>query len=349
MGLKLKTSSELLNDMIGWMVTRGSKISNFSVGSVSRTLLEAISLEMEALYYQMSKGFKHALQHSVFYSFGFSKKSAIPSTGMVTVRFKSDIPYNMVIPKGYKFSTVPVRGKVIHFASTQDVACVSGDRVAVVPVECTTPGIIGNVPAGAIKICVNPLPFTESVFNQLDFNNGAEEEDVAEVKKRFTEYIQTLSKSTIAAVQYGCLTVQGVTGVFVDERIGVLDIYVHDINGDLTPALEKAVVDTLINYRAGGIEVRVLPVTKVGIDLSIEVILAPGFDGGKYQQMIRDSVTDYLNAYTVATSLRRADLIRFIMNIDTVAIQNVSISLQEDVTVENSEKIRAGNIQVTVV
>lgn len=349
MGLKLKTFSETLNDMIGWMVTRGSKISNFNVGSVIRTILEAISLEIEALYYQMSKGFKYALQHSVFYSFGFSKKGAVASSGMVTIRFKSEIPYNMIIPKGYKFSTVPVRGKVIHFESVQDVSCVSGDSVANVPVQCMTPGIIGNVPAGAIQICVTPLPFTQGVANHLDFNNGAEEEDVAEVKKRFTEYIQTLSKGTVAAVRYGCLTVQGVTGVYVSERIGVLDIYIHDINGDLPPALEKEVRDTLIDYRAGGIEVKILPVTKRLVNLNVEIILSPGFDGSKYQKMVLDSITDYLNAYTVATSLRRADLIRYIMNIDTVAIQNASISLSEDIMVENYEKIRAGNIVVTVI
>lgn len=349
MGLKLKTFSEILNNMIGWMVTRGSKISNFAVGSVIRTILEAISLEIEALYYEMSKGYKKALQHSVFYSFGFNKRSATPSSGMVTVRFKSSLPYNMIIPKGYKFSTIPIRGKVIHFVATQDVACVAGDTVANVPVECTTPGLVGNVPSGAIQICVTPLPFTQSVFNRMDFTNGQEEEDTAEVKKRFTEYIQTLSKGTISAVQYGCLTVQGVTGVYVEERIGVLDIYLHDINGDLPSTLEKAVRDTLLDYRAGGVEVRILPVTKRSVDLYMEVILSPGFDGSKYQKMVQDSVTGYLNSYTVATSLRRADLIRYVMNIDTVAIQNVSINLNEDIIVENSEKIRAGVITVTVV
>lgn len=349
MGLKLKTFSEILNNMIGWMVTRGSKISNFAVGSVVRTILEAISLEIEALYYEMSKGHKKALQSSVFYSFGFSKRSATPSSGMVTIRFKSELPYNIIIPKGYKFSTIPIRGKVVHFVSTQDVACVSGDVVANVPVECITPGIEGNVPSGAIQICVTPLPFTLSVSNQMDFTNGQDEEDVAEVKKRFTEYIQTLSKGTISAVQYGCLTVQGVTGVYVEERIGVLDIYIHDINGDLPATLEKSVRDTLLEYRAGGVEVRILPVVKRSVDIAMEIVLSPGFDGSKYQKMVQDSVTDYLNSYTVATSLRRADLIRYVMNIDTVAIQNISIDLNEDIIVENSEKIRAGVITVTVV
>ncbi len=349
MGLKLKTFTETLNDMISWMVTRGSKISNFTVGSVIRTILEAISLEIEALYYQMDKGFKYALQHSVFYSFGFNRKGAIASNGTVTVRFKSEIPYNMIIPKGYKFSTVPVRGKVIHFESTVDVAVVSGDRVATVPVKCTVPGRIGNVPSGAIQICVNPLPFTQSVANSMDFINGAEEEDIADVKKRFTEYIQTLSKGTIKAVQYGCLTVQGVTGVYVDERIGVLDVYLHDINGELPPALELAVRETLIEYRAGGVEVRLLPVTHKSVDMHIEVILTSGFDTTKYRKLVQDSVTGYLNSYTVATSLRRADIIRYIMNIDTVAIQNASISLTEDIIVQNNEKIRAGNITVTAI
>ena len=348
MGLKLKTFSEILNKMIGWMVTRGSKISNFTVGSVIRTILEAISLEIEAVYYEMSKGYKKALQHSVFYSFGFSKKSATPSSGMVTVRFKSELPYNMVIPQGYKFSTVPVRGKVLHFAATQDVACASGDTVANVPVECTTPGTIGNVPSGAIQICVTPLPFTQSVFNRVDFTNGQEEEDIAEVKKRFTEYIQTLSKGTVSAVQYGCLTVQGVTGVYVEERIGVLDIYIHDINGDLPTALENSVRETLLDYRAGGVEVRILPVNKRPVDLSVQIILNSGFDDARYQKLVQESIADYLNSYTVATSLMRADLIRFVMNIDTVAIQNVNIDLSEDRIVQNSEKIRAGNITVVV-
>ena len=348
MGLKMKTFREILNGMIGWISQSNSKLTNFYVGSVIRTLLEAISVEIESLYFQMHRGFRNAIENSIFHSFNFYKFPATPATGELRLVFGSPLTQKLIIPKGYEFSTTPVNGEAIYFKTIEDTLVSYGVEEAVVQVECTQSGVIGNVPAFSIRRISVPIPVIREVYNASAFLTGKPEETKEERKKRFTRYIDTLSRGTISAVQYGCLRVQGVTGAYVDESIGVVNVYVHDAAGNLSEELRQEVLQSLIEYRSAGIEVIVSPVVKKPVDLDISVVLNPGFDPDKYKTIIEDSVTSYLNYYSVSRDLIKADVIKYIMSIDENAILNMSINLEGDVMADKYELIRAGTITVTI-
>ena len=202
----MKTFNQILNGMAGWIVTNCTKLTNFFVGSVLRTLLEAIAMEIEALYFQMHKGFIYAIENSIFHSFGFYKKPAISATGEVTVVFKDSLPQSFTFLKGFKFATVPILSQVVYFEVTEDTTAPKGCSSILVPVSCTEKGVVGNVPSNTITIMVTPVNIVRSVYNEKSFGSGTSEESSSERKRRFTTYIQTLSKATVDALKYAYIS-----------------------------------------------------------------------------------------------------------------------------------------------
>ena len=346
--LKMKTFSEVLNSMALWIKTNSSKLTNFFVGSVIRCLLEAVASELEALYFQMYKGFKYAIENAIFHSFDFYKVSAAHSTGEVTVVFKDAIPQAYTFEAGFRFCTIPIYGDIVYFSVAKTVVAAKGATAVLLNVTCDSSGEIGNVPAKSIQIVVTPVGIIQSVYNEKAFTDGAEEESSADRKKRFTTYIQTLSRGTTDALRYGCISVAGVAGAYVEDGVGIVKVYVHDNSGNLPDALKALVVQNLKSYKAAGIEVQVLPVTKVPVDITVTVMLADGFSSTAYKATIQASIVTFLNFFPVSKSLTRSELIKYIMTIDENAITNASINLTKDVTVSGSGLIRAGVITVVI-
>lgn len=346
MGLKIKTFKTILNDMATWISTRNPSLNNFYVGSVIRTLLEAISIEIESMYYQMYKGFRFSIENSIFHSFGFYKSEAIASSGEVLIIFRMPLPQDIVLLSGYKFSTLPYSGDPVYFVLDQDTVIVEGSTNALVKVTCTQTDVIGNVPRYAIRVCTTPLSYIQEVYNPQAFTNGRAEETKEERKKRFTKYIETLARGTVSAIEYGCLKVPGVTGAHIDDSPGKILVYAHDSSGNLPNELKELILQSLVDYRPAGIELTVLSVTKVPVDITIHATLQDGYDSNIYQSSIRDSVVSFLNYYTVNTALTKAELINFLMSIE--AVSNVYTSLEEDIPVGVNELIRAGTITVII-
>lgn len=348
MGLQIKTFKDILTSMSSWVISNNSKLNNFRVGSVVRTLLEAVAIEIEALYFKMRKDFTYAVEYSIASSFNFYPNPATAASGTVTIKFKSYLTQRVLIPKGFRFSTASAGGTAVYFETVQDVLCDVGTLSAVLDVVCTQTGKIGNVPANTVQILVTSLPYVESVYNEEAFVNGKVEETKAEYKKRFAQFVETLARGTINAIQYGCLKVPGVAGAYVDDQIGEIRAYVHDSSGNLSEELKQSVIDALIDYRPAGTEVLVSPVVKKAVDVGVEITLKTGFDPDKYRNMIQTSVEAFLNNYVVSKSLTRAELITFTMSIDKNAIANVVLSLTADVPVQNFELVRAGVITVEI-
>lgn len=71
-GLKLKNASEILKNAISFVTHATNKITDFTVGSVIRTLLESVSLQLEEFYFKIYDGFLYAVENSIFNAFGFT-------------------------------------------------------------------------------------------------------------------------------------------------------------------------------------------------------------------------------------------------------------------------------------
>ena len=343
----VKTFRQILSSMVDWFTSNNSRVTSFFVGGVARSMLEAIAIEIESLYYQMFKGFKRASENAIYESFNFAKLPPKAASGVIKLTLRAPLTSSMVIPMGYRVATIPVGGRTIYFSTTSDLLLPVGSLIVNVGVRCTEPGPIGNVPANTIRLPLVRLTQIEDITNESAFIDGRLEESSEARKKRFAMYIDTLPRGTVNSIQYGCLLVPEVTGAAIDDQIGVVRAYVHNANGDLPDSVRSDVKASLVNYRAAGIEVLVLPVQKKLVDLSISVTLQAGFDQTVYEGLIQSEVTKYINNYTVAKSLIRAELIKFIMTIDESAITNTEINLSSDLIVNKSELIRPGTITIS--
>lgn len=354
MGLTIKSFKDIMTSLVDWTTNNTSKLTDFTNGSAIRTLYEAVAAEIEQFYFNMYKNMNWAIENAIYETLGFTPIPAQAASGTVTLTFAQPLESNMFLPKGTKFATVPITDTgvdILYFVTTQDYTVLAGSTSADIQVTCTQPGTIGNVSANTIRIMINPNSLIASVTNRQAFFNGTEQETQAERKARFNKFIQTLNRGTVKAIEYGALEVSGVAGAYVDDtsEIGVVNVYCHDSNGDLPPALASAISANLEFYRPAGIPCNVLPIVKVPVDLSLMVMVDPAFNNTSFQQTIENSILTYINAFPVARSLYLSQLITYVMNLDTVAIKDVQImSPNSDVIAGTMQIIRPNNLTVTL-
>lgn len=353
--MKMRSLRTILNSMVNWVRISSPNLTNWTPGSVIRTILETLSMEIESIYFQMHKGFRWALENSIFHSFGFTKLPATFSTGKLLIGL-ANVTEPLIIPKGTIYSTIPIDSKkIVRFEVTGDVAIAPFLDSIEVPVKCTVAGSVGNVPANTIRIPLNPLAPYRSITNPVGITGGMDEETSKDRKLRFNKFIKSLSKGTLEAIKYGVMEVQpteddleGVAGVYATDVVGLVFVYAHDNDGNLSPSLKKRIEDNLINYRSAGIEVVVSPVNKISVDLNVSILLAPNIKNKDlYREHIESVLISYLNSFPVSKSLIQNDLIRFVMSVGSGAVINMTSDLKEDIEISNTYNlIRAGRVTV---
>jgi len=351
MGLKIKSFQEILRGMVDWTTMYSKKLTDFHVGSAVRTLLEAIASELEQFYYSMYKNINWAIENAIFKSFGFERRNAISSRGDLTITFSYPLAENLKVTKGTRFATANrADAENLYFETEKDYIIKAGSIEAVIEVVCTKPGFIGNIGVDAIKLMVNPVPYVSEIGNKKAFTSGAEVESLAERKQRFNRYIETLARGTVSSLEYGTKEVEGITGVWVDDRkIGIVRVYAHDANGNLPTSLKDKVIKNLENYRAAGIEVEVHPIEKVEIDLDIVITVLQESNNEEFQATVYNNVMQYMNSFPVSKEFILAELNQLIMNIDDVAVLNVKIkSPASDITVSPQTIIRPREVRIVL-
>lgn len=343
----MKKFRDILGDMASWMTLNGSKVTNFSVGSVARSILEAVAMEIEDIYFFISSKYDEFQDNALYTTFKFDRKKAEAAVGIVTINFTQPLNQAVVIPQGFRVFTPPVEGRTVYFEVMENTLASMGFASIDVRVKCIEVGVVGNVPAFSVTKVVNPTPFMSTVYNRDRFFTGMPEETKEQRQKRFNAYVASLGRSSQPAIEYGCMQVPGIAGVYTKEDIGLIYVYAHDHFGELTPDMKAKVEEQLYEYKAGGIKAIVSGVVKKEVSLDIRLLINDDYDKPTILYKVEEEVGVYLNRHTVSKSLIRADLIRYIMNINSEAIQNVNINLNGDVVIEPQELIRPGTIAVS--
>lgn len=348
MSFRVKTFNEILSDMADWITSSNSRLTNFTTGSVVRTLLESVSAEIEEMYFQIYRGFKYGVENGVYDSFDFQTIGATAATGTVMVVFKDPLQTPLVIPQGYQISTSRIYGEPIVFEVDQDYIADYGYTVIEVSVTCTQTGEIGNVAENTINSPVIRLAQVDYITNTTATSGGKEEESEQERKSRFTNFINSLQRGTANSIKYGCLSVYGVAGAYVEDGIGVVNVYVHDASGSLSAELRSELETTLLDYRPAGIYLNLLPVVTKLVDLDISITISANYDTETMALLVNSHISSYLNSFPVSKPLRVSEIIREIMNVDKYGIYDCKLNnISQDVTVFGYELVRPGDITVT--
>lgn len=352
MSLKMKTVKDFMESMTSWISSSTTKITDFNVGSATRTVLEAVAIQLEELYYKMYAYAIWAIENSVYKAFSYDRADASKATGMVRLEFYQPLPGNVRFEKGLEFSKRRRLGTQVYYESTEDITVTEGSTFADIPVKCAITGTLGNTPSNSVTIMTTPSSYVMSVYNPNPIAEGTEQETLESRKLRFDTFIKSLAKANKDSVEYGVSIVPGVQGFWVESKgFGITRIYAHNSNGELPPELALAIKESLVNYVAAGVEAIVVPVDKVLVDVSVRIRLARGMESQKavYETIVIASLTQFLEGMTVSKDLDISDIVHHIRLISPDIVSVEVLLPEETVTVLPQQLIRPNSINVTVI
>ena len=96
-----------------------------------------------------------------------------------------------------------------------------------------------------------------------------------------------------------------------------------------TEELRDKIVKELVDYRAGGIEVEVLPIVKVEVNRTFKIMLEDDYDVETYSILIYSAITNFLNEYTVGNDFHIADVLAFIKSSYDLYSSNISLEVDK--------------------
>jgi hypothetical protein len=204
-GQKPKDNTDFLVDY--FLPTSRSPLSDINVGSVTRTLSEAIGREIATVYQQINLAYKSGFIDTaegkaldfVVSILGITRKTKEFAVGLVTFFRAPASTGNITIPQGTQLSTA--KGEVV-FEATEPRTLQRGQARIDVPVRAGKKfkGDVGKVEAGKITALLQIIEGIERVNNFEPTLQAAEDETDEELRLRAKAALQSISKGTIAAL-----------------------------------------------------------------------------------------------------------------------------------------------------
>jgi len=309
---QLRNFASIAAAMMNHAKATQDKVTDFEIGSVARTLIEAPAIEVEELYQKVFAGILDAIPTSIYKAFDFELVGKAAARGTVQVQFAGPIAEPFIIPAGTVFITT---AGALKYTSAQAVGVALGATSVGVIVSCTVEGKAGNIGANAIVATEGyTLPIGATLAN-LPFTSGTDGQTEAERKARFAEFIVSLSRGTDSAVRYAVrqaritsesgVLIEYVTRIGIVEVPGLATVYVYGSSG--APSAEllataQRIVDGYVDpitgattpgYVALGVEVRVERMVERVIPVGLQVELLPGFAGST---STRNAITELLDS-----------------------------------------------------
>lgn len=122
--------------------------------------------------------------------FGFARQTARRATGFVVFQRKTPGPTAVFIPAGTQVSTTAnAVNPLILFTTVADAVIPENGTYVEVPIEATSPGVVGNVSANKINKIVTPNRDFSTVNNLNPISGGTEQETDDALRVRFKNNI----------------------------------------------------------------------------------------------------------------------------------------------------------------
>ncbi|MEL6863838.1 MAG: baseplate J/gp47 family protein [Bacteroidota bacterium] len=215
------------NDIFEDMRARNTQLTDFEVGSVSRTLFESFSYEMAVLYEKMNQIYLSAFVDSAT---GFQLdqvvailgiKRSLPDFSVGTVVFERDLGNEaIVIPVGTLVATEDSKEnpKKVYQTIEQETLGANEATVAV-KVQALQAGENQDAAQGTVIVMPRPIPGVKSVNNEEVIRLiGRRRETDEELRERAKNALIASGKANILAIENAVLSLRRILDVKVQER-----------------------------------------------------------------------------------------------------------------------------------
>lgn len=371
---QIKDFPSITASCINWCKAVSSKITDFSIGSVARTMLEAPAIEIDEAYQKFFIGIKEAIPVSIYGTFGFTRNAAEAASGVVRFSTGGALATSPI--------TVPV-GTIVRipdgsrtYATLASGTILTGQSYVDILVAAQTAGAAGNTGDGTITELGTNVAGINTVTNPAPFINGRDEETEDERKVRFQGYISTLARGTKSAVEYGArqtklVDANGLVTEYVahavviepylddpTEPISLVNVYIHNGASATSVSLvneAQKVVDgyydvtgvAVPGWKAAGVKAVVFAAADKPVDVVGTLTAMSGYDALDLISAANDAVKAYIQALDVGASVIMAELIAIIKR-DVEGVYNITLSDPvSDVVCAANEKAIPGLVDIT--
>lgn len=371
MAFQVKDFLSIVASMVNHMRGGTSMLTDFNVGSVNRSMIEASAVEIDELYQQMLSGLTEAIPVSTYQSFNFDKLVASSAYVGVTFTVSPVSASAIVIDAGSK---VKVPYSAISYLTDSEVIIPAGVATATVRVTADTPGIIGNTLANTITEIVAPISDV-TVTNLLAAISGRDEESNDEQRVRFADYIRSLSRGPIGAIEYGAktATIKNTVGDITErvtkasvvepymtdnaQPLGYDDCYIYNGVGSTSVELQietqkvingyyDADGNPVMGWKAAGVVCTVRLVAEQAEDVTGVLTVMPGYDVTAIAPIVQEQVTTYIQDLDIEAALILNEFVSIAMDVEGVS--NVAFTVPAaDVAPAENVKIIPGIISIS--
>ncbi len=343
MSFQIKDFASITASIINLMKVATQKITDFTEGSIARTIIEAPAAEIEELYLQMYLGIKDAIPVATYNTFNFQALAAAPATGLIRVTVTAQT-VQQTIGAGAQFSSSQTSNV---FTATNGVTIPVGATYVDVPVAATSPGAASNVGAG-LTWTVSPAPAGfVSASNAAAFSTGTDAETPSARAARFAAFIASLDRGTVAAIQYGLSTVaildaagnitervalsQIVEPWIADntQPISLVNAYIHNGVGSTSAALMSQAQQVVYGYysngvpipgwKAAGVNVQTYIATEVPINIGGTLAPVAGYTDAAIDADANAAASAYILGLGIGVPFLVDDLIGAVKAVQGVA------------------------------
>ncbi len=309
---------------------------DFSVGSILLAFAQAVAmvaLWLQGLVLQLLTTTRAATASggdldSWMADFGVMRLPAAAATGTVLFsRFTAT--HAAAVSLGVVVQSADGKQQFFVIADASQAAYNDGDEAYLIPagvasisatVQAGTPGLAGNLAAGAISALGQSISGVDSITNPAAFASGAAAESDAALRVRFVNYLASLAKATKSAVGNAIASVQeGLSYTLTEDytyagayQPGYFYVVVDDGSGS-PPASLLALVSAAIDaVRGCGLQFGVFAPMPVTAAVAVTVTAASGYSHAAVAAAVTDAVLAYLEALPVGTSLSWSRLYQII-------------------------------------
>ena len=339
--LPTKDLTTLISDQAVAIQALASQTLDLSTGSVELALIESNAgvgfwiqdLIVALLAVTRASTSKGTDLDSFVADYGLTRNAAVPASGLVTFS-RNVTTQQAVVLVGAQVETVVGSQIYTVYADNTNVnynASLNGYVISIgtpsipVPVKANVPGIAGNASANTITQILQGIPYVDSVTNAAAFVNGKDQENNPSLRKRFIDYINSLSKATKGAVQFAVESTLSVTDDVIVENedingnpdLGFFYVVIDDGTGSPSTDLIQSVTNAVELVRPLTVTFGVYGPTTVNINISATVTAKPGFVLSDLTAAATTALTNFINDLTIGDDVIYSELYQVIYNSST--------------------------------
>lgn len=191
----------------------------------------------------------------------------------------------------------------------------------------------GNVDTNTINVFVSAAPQSDmTVDNSEPASGGQNVETDPELRSRTKDFYRTVRRGTLSAIEFGALTVPGISRVSVVEETdtdgfpnGIVNVFIADIEGRANVALAESVRLQLLDFRAAGIVTTIVPGEPELINIAYLVQFDSTTDTRAATEKIKTATVASLETLRPGDTLRVSSLFAIARSISGVIVPENAI------------------------